>query len=101
MQELFAKNASIPNNMPWQIKAIGLVGVPSAIAIYLVLSLDQGIRADNKALRENLVMHAQQTQFLSEQNSKLVISIDSLKRSIDRICANTSRNFTERNECFR
>lgn len=101
VQALFDDNGKPDNSMPWQIKAIGLIGVPSAIAIYLVLSLDQGIRADNRTLRESLNYHTQQTEVSRVQNEKILNTLESIKRSQDRTCANTAKTYADRSECFR
>ena len=89
------------NGMPWQVKAIGLIGVPSALAIYFSYSIVGDIRINQQNVKENLALHSTQTQSVMEQNRQLLISLDNLKRTMDKICANTARNYTERNECFR
>lgn len=89
------------DGMPWQIKAIGLIGVPSAIAIYWTVVAAQDIRLNQQAQKENLALHATQTSVVSEQNRELLVTLEELKRSMSKICTNTAKNYQERNDCFR
>jgi len=87
--------------MPWQVKAIGFVGVPSALLIYMIYAQNVDFKANLHSVRENLGLHSEQTRILIDQNSKLIVTIEQLNRTMDRICSNTAKNTTERNECFR
>ena len=89
------------NGMPWQVKAVGLIGVPSVIAIYLVWALVADVRINQQSSKENLALHAIQTNSVSEQNKELLQVLKRLQTSVDRLCANTAKNYNERNECFR
>lgn len=100
MTTLF-ENGEQESGMPWQVKAIGLIGIPGALAIYFAFTLNQDVRANQIRTNENLSLMATQVNRSNEQNNKLITTLEDLKRSIDRICANTARNFQERNECFR
>jgi hypothetical protein len=98
---LFAEIGKGDNGMPWQIKAIGLVGVPSVIAIYLTYALVADFRVSQLSINNNLNAHSFQAQQLIEQNRKIEGLMDAIKNLNQRICVNTSRVQTERNECFR
>lgn len=85
--------------MPWQVKAIGLVGVPSAIAIYLVYTLASGIVP---AMQE---MSRMQTSLLLTMNqfamdhSTTKVQNESVLRVLRTTCANNAQTMDARERC--
>lgn len=100
MTTIFPRNEEVTTGMPWQVKAIGFIGVPSVLAIYFGWALVADIRINQQTIKENLVLHAEQTETIKRQNERIITSLDLLKKVMDRICSNTARNYLERSACF-
>ena len=81
-------------DIPWWVGAIYKVGVPTAIACYLVYILanrvQTGIEATNAALAAHI--HQQQMHYQNEEKQLQLLRA---------ICSNSAANGTERNECFK
>lgn len=96
-----------PNGMPWWVKAIGVVGVPSALAIYLVYTLvswgNVVVAQANtgKELQAMLTQHvAAMAQMATDQASvkeQNVVIIRVLRSS----CVNSAKSNEERDRCLR
>lgn len=87
--------------MPWWVKAIGFIGVPSAIAIYLVVALVRGIvpalMDGNKLLIEHI---GQMNSFVSGQQEIKNQNTDIL-RVLKTSCANSAKTEMDREKCLR
>jgi len=91
--------AAITNGGPsWStmIRAVGLIGVPSVIAMWLVY---QGSLWSPKIYAETVEVHqtqAQERQLIDQQIAKE----DQIYRLLQRICSNTARTPDDRQRCF-
>lgn len=93
------------NAAPWWVTAAGVVGVPSAIALYLVYWLTGAaaremtehsslIRTQMEAVRQDLTVSA--TDHAQIVDARLT----SIMRMLQRICVNTASSMDERAACF-
>lgn len=89
---------SSDNGFPWWIKAITTIGVPSAIALFLVWFVTTQVRDNISNIRENLNLHAESSIKMMHASE---YQDDKLYRLLQRICANSAKTNTERVECFR
>jgi len=83
----------IANGMPWWLKAIYTLGIPSALATYLVYFLVTTVIGNQRKMEENL-------NLLSADYAYTVKSMQKLEFLMERICSNTTKNQQERNNCF-
>ena len=81
------------NGGPWWLQAIYKIGVPSALAVYLIWVLASRIDNNLTIIRENIGLHANDTSYLVKQNTQM-------EQLLRRICANTAKTVEERNSCF-
>jgi hypothetical protein len=81
------------DNGPWWIQVIYKVGIPSAIAIFLIWALVTRIDVEILEIRENLRLHA-------VDSSYIIKNTNNLQQILQRICVNTSETNEERNACF-
>ena len=81
------------NDGPWWVQAIYKVGIPSAIAIFLIWTLVNKIDVGIIEIRENLRLHA-------VDSSYVIKNTNNLQQILQRICVNTSETNEERNACF-
>ena len=80
-------------NIPWWVNAVYKVGVPTAIACYLVWFLTTRIQSNLEAIQGNLTIHTQQS-IQSQEHNKQVLQL------LRVICAEGAKNVVERNACF-
>lgn len=90
--------------MPWWVKAIGLIGVPSAIALFFSWTLVADIKSTLDELNTSVTILINQNAADREQ--------DKIERTQDRNtlnniwlataadCVNTAQTETERNRCL-
>lgn len=80
--------------IPWWVSTVYKIGVPTAIACYLVYILankvQTGIEATNEALAAHI--HQEEMHFNNEQKQLQLLRT---------ICANAATDRNERNECFK
>lgn len=100
MAELFQGSQS-ENDMPWQVKAVGLIGVPSVIALYAVYILAGEVRENQRKTLENIGMHSMHTAQLVSEVDKTNAQQEKLKSILQSICVNTSRTEQARRDCLR
>jgi len=81
------------NSGPWLVQAIYKVGVPSAIAIFLIWVLVTRIDGEITEIKENLRLHAVDSSYIIKNTSNM-------QQVLQRICVNTSKTTEERNACF-
>ena len=82
--------------LPWWVRAIALVGVPSAIAFFLVWIGAQDmpqLRLCCEATRQDVLYNR---KVIEQWTAKQ----DALFRLQQRICANTAKTEVERTRCF-
>lgn len=89
------------DGLPWQLKAVGVIGVPSAIAIYLVYSLINGIIP--ALVNGNALLSSHMSQmglFVADQTTIKMQNEDILK--VLRIsCTNQAKTDSDRDRCLR
>ena len=86
-------NETKSDNGPWWVQAIYKVGIPSAIAIFLIWALVTRIDVEILEIRENLRLHA-------VDSSYIIKNTNNLQQILQRICVNTSETNEERSACF-
>ncbi len=90
----------IPNGnggMPWQVRAIGFFGVPSAIAIFLVWNMTGTQANDIREARAQLANHAQVSAVANIETAK---RLEHVERVLTAICVNAAKTISERAGCF-
>lgn len=85
------------NTMPWQVKAIGVVGVPSAIALYLVFSIVSAQQRDGGSLMNTINSHAGAAAVHATESKEQGLR---LERYLQLICVNTAKSDLDRTNCF-
>lgn len=85
------------NSLPWQVRAIGIVGVPSAIALFLVWSLVVGQAKDGGDQRKTLTEHATAAAAHAIESKE---TGQRLERYLQLICVNTAKMDTEKAACI-
>jgi hypothetical protein len=97
-------NGNGTTGMPWQVRAIGFFGVPSAIAIFLVYVLAADVRSDATsaavaaaAMRTELAQHQKHTEMLHQNIEEYMRTQLLLMR---RMCSHAARTSSERDTCF-
>lgn len=89
------------DGMPWQVKAIGIIGVPSAIAIYLVFSIVQGVVpaiANVQTTTNSLVIAMNE---MTKDHTAVRIQNENMFRVLQATCVNAAKTNEERERCFR
>lgn len=84
-------------NSPWYIDAVYKVGIPSAIAVFLIWFLTGEVKSDISVIKESVKIHAEATIHASES---IKDQNDRLTYLLLRICVNGAKNETERNACI-
>jgi len=92
------KRRTTDSGYPWWLNAIYKVGVPSAIAIFLVWFMTTQVRDNLNSIKENLMLHSEVNIKSLQANE---FHNDKLFKLLQRICANSAKTNTERVECFR
>lgn len=75
------------------------IGVPSAIAIYLVYVLTNNLSAEIKDVRDKVDTHTTQAAEMMRQYEQVRIQSDRQLYVMQRICINSAKTQQERNEC--
>ncbi len=92
------------DNTPWWIGAIYKLGIPAAIALFLIWFVVATVIPNIQFIKENLVLHANSSsqvgQDLRDQNIRLSQQNERLMRVLQQICINSAKNNQERNGCF-
>lgn len=87
------------DSLPWWVSAIYKVGVPTAIACYLVWFLTQRVQTDLDAATQQLNnMQTLMAAHVTTQEQSLKVSQEILK-AMRKICVNTSDTKADRDEC--
>lgn len=85
--------------LPWWVSAIYKVGVPTAIACYLVWILAGKVQTDLEATQNQMTsMQALMASHIATQERNLKVNEDILK-AMRKICVNTSDTKADRDEC--
>jgi hypothetical protein len=87
--------------IPWQVKAIATIGIPAAIAIYLVFILANRIESSVLSVQGELQRHAVDSSYMIKQNDSFINQLNSIKQIMQQTCANTARTSEDRRNCFR
>lgn len=82
--------------MPWWVKAIPTIGVPSLIALGLSWFLVEEVRANLASVRAQLTAHA--TQMSNDQTAQQIRDRD-LIYMFRQVCFNTARTDAQRDSC--
>ena len=92
---------SEPGVTPWQVRAIVTMGVPAAIACYLVYILAStvsGAQNNQQATLNNLVMSVSAMQ---SEHGQIRLLNESMLRVLQASCANNAQTEEKRANCFR
>lgn len=88
------------NGAPWWVKAISMVGVPAAIALFLTWTTVSDSKAAQRqqqseliAIKENLILHANDATLQRQ-------TLQRIERVLQQICVNSARTSDQRNNCF-
>lgn len=82
--------------LPWWVRAIAVIGIPGAIAVFLVWVGAQEV--------PKIKLEVASARAVSEQNQRLLMDHQeqtaAMYRMLQRICSNTARNDDDRQRCF-
>lgn len=81
------------NEQPWWVGAVYKIGIPSAIAIYLVWFLSVQVRDRIELMDQRLNTHITETTILLDHNRRTL-------RILHQICINSATTNEERVSCF-
>lgn len=82
--------------LPIWVRAIALVGIPGAIAFFLVYIGAQTI----PRMQENLIVQQQQILKMQDLISQHIQQQEALYRLMQRFCANAGRTQDEKDRCY-
>ena len=85
------------NGLPWWIKAIGLVGFPIFVALFL---MGQSAGFIPSADAENRKVLVEIRNYVSTQDTRTILLLERLTQSLRIMCENGSRTLAERNNCL-
>jgi hypothetical protein len=88
------------NDGPSWIKLVTTVGVPSAIALYLVWVFTTTLMTDLNSVDKNMNLHVQATEKLVQEHNELIDIHDDVIRLLRRICVHTAETNQDRGMCF-
>jgi hypothetical protein len=84
------------NGLPAWVRAVGFIGIPGAIALFLVYTTT----AEVPALTREVHTNSARLQVVQQQHAEMNDKLDSLYRMLQRICSNTASTAEERTRCF-
>src|SRR5512139_756792 len=93
--DLLAGNGGIASLPTW-IRAVTIIGIPGAIALFLVWIGAREVPRINVAVERNQVLLTDLQRQLSDQDEHA----REMYRMMQRICSNTAKNDDERTRCF-
>ena len=82
------------------LKLVINVGVPSALAVFLIYWTTSGISNDLDSLIRNQIKFEEQLRLHSVDSSYVLKETTQMKMILQQICVNTAQNRAESNMCF-
>lgn len=79
---------------------IAKIGVPSAIALYLVYMITAGISAEIRDIKDEFLKHSNQAVDLVRQYEQMRIQSDRQTYILQRICINSAKTDQQKEECI-
>jgi hypothetical protein len=89
------------DGIPWQIRAIVLMGVPSAIACYLVWVLASNISPSLSAQGQTLNQLVLSVSNMRDEHSQMRAVNEAMLRVLQASCVNNAKDSIERERCLR
>lgn len=89
------------DGMPWQMKAVALIGVPSAIAVYLVWAMVSTVVSSVDITQRMMSEHVASTSILSSDQTALRRQNEEIIRVLRTSCVNAAKDNTGREQCLR
>lgn len=87
----------VPSNAPWWVKTISVVGVPAAIALYLVYVLSNGAVTAITNIDTNVKTHAAAEATHDHEQRE---SSSRMENYLRLLCLNTAKTNSDRNTCL-
>lgn len=91
------------SGMPWWVRAIAYIGVPSAMAIYLVYFLANNVSAQQTNISTALATHVLESRVAAEQLKVLEqehrTSNTHVERLLEILCLQGAKTTTDRRDC--
>ena len=84
------------DSLPIWVRALGVIGIPGAIAVFLVWIFAQDVPRISRLVEANTTELDAQRELLKAQQ----IKTDETFRLLQRICNNTAKTEEERQRCF-
>lgn len=88
------------DGMPWWVKAIGLVGVPSAIALYLIWALVNAVIPTVVQMQQMLSDHMKAQERMREEQSLTNTRTDTIIKVLRITCINQAKDDVSRERCL-
>ena len=88
------------DGMPWWVKAIGFVGVPSAIAMYLIYALVANVVPAMFEMQKTMNTLAVQIGTVSTEHQESKRQNEEIIKVLRGTCLNQSKTYEEKSRCL-
>jgi len=88
------------DGMPWWVKAIGFVGVPSAIAMFLIWALVQNVVPAVLEMQKTVNTMAVQVATVSAEHAESKRQTEEVIKVLRGNCINQAKSYEEKNRCL-
>ena len=92
---------SEPDGIPWWIRAIVYMGVPAAIACYLVYVLAQTVAASQTQVQSTLNTLVISVSGMQGEHTQIKVLNEAMLKVLQASCANAAQTEEKRVNCFR
>lgn len=88
------------DGMPWWVKAIGFVGVPSAIAMYLIYALVANVVPAMFEMQKTMNNLAVAVGNISTEHAESKRQTEEMLKVLRGSCLNQAKSYEEKNRCL-
>ncbi len=88
------------DGMPWWVKAIGFVGVPAAIAMYLIWALVQNVVPAMFEMQKTMTTMASSIASVSADHAASKVQNDDILKVLRGTCLNQAKTYDDRMRCL-
>lgn len=97
----YRRRSTDTDGMPWQVKALGFIGVPSAIALYLVYSLVSGITPAVLSMQSTMSTLVISMNNIALDHAAAKQQNEQILRVLRASCVNSATDNEARERCLR
>lgn len=95
------RRQSETDGMPWQIKAVGLIGVPSAIACYLIWALVSGVVPAMLSMQQTMGTLVGTISSITTEHAAQKVQNERIIQILQATCVNAAQTTIDRERCIR